>query len=189
MNFKEYVTEATLKDNFPIKDSKVTPEALKVLSSIFFRHDGNPRAKNGSWWLFQINAMLNAFMQKPNASDDEHVELANEIIKDSGGKTQKFLITRKNLISNIDYVKRSLHKFGINSSFSNINDAQNIKNKETEDKNNKKADTLKKVFSSLSSEELLTLYKAFEKSSYNWSFSDSKNYELLEKIKRKIFQG
>lgn len=118
-----------LQDRLPIKDSKVSKESLEFYSNYFFKNAGDTRAKNGSWWLFQIEAMLNAWIKFPRLDGEAIVEKANEIIIDSGYTAQKFLITRKNLINNVRYVKQDLLdplKGGLDSRFSNINQVSSM---------------------------------------------------------------
>lgn len=159
MSFKEFVNDndltETLSDNFKVYGLTVSDEAADLLSKHFYLNDGDPRAKNGSWWEFQIKAMLTAFNKLPNGSDEEQVEYANELIRKSGGKAKKYLITRKNLISNLYYVKKDLMNAGVNSSFSNLNDFTKEKEKSNKKvKLEQNGKELVKRFSTLTPEEL-----------------------------------
>lgn len=160
--FKDYLRERTsqLQDKLPITNSKILPGVASALSGKFYTNDGDPRGKNASWWLFQIEAMLNAFMDKPNGRDEELVSIANEYITNSGYTAQKFLITRKNLISNLFYVKDDLIKMGVNPNFSNVNSfsAAKVDQDKAASKKEKNKITASKMKSSLSDDELAEMY-------------------------------
>jgi hypothetical protein len=108
---------SVIKDDLVLKDDIIDKDILEHYSDVFYRNTSDSRSKTGSWWYFQIKAVLNVIAKNPTLTDAKKIVVkANEMITNSGFTSNKFMIERDNVIFSITYAMDDMKKSGVDFS-------------------------------------------------------------------------